>query len=292
MFLLSACGGGGGGGSAIPKTGPTANPQSSGTPTAPPTGATPTPSPSGSGHPSPTPTAPPTGPTPTPTPTGIGFQKIQHIIVVMQENRSVDNLFNGFPGANTQNYGTDIHGNKIMLKSESLVSADMGHSHYDFLTDCNYPSQVPTIWQTASCQMNNFPYDGSSSPDGSNAFFYVNPQYTQPYWQMAQTFTFGDNMFERNTGPSFPSHQYMIAAQSADADENPNGADDTGKWGCAGNSSVAQLSSVNIFQDAGTTHPAFPIILSPTASTTPESAGNTTPRPTVRRAIFGQRSRR
>jgi len=48
-----------------------------------------------------------------------------------------------------------------------------------------------------------------------------------PYWTLAKTFTFGDRMFQSNTGPSFPAHQYMIAGQSADADENPDGT-----WGC------------------------------------------------------------
>ena len=30
---------------------------------------------------------------------------IQHIVVIMQENRSFDNLFNGFPGADTAQSG-------------------------------------------------------------------------------------------------------------------------------------------------------------------------------------------
>jgi phospholipase C len=31
--------------------------------------------------------------------------KIQHVIIVIQENRSVDNLFQGLPGADTRSYG-------------------------------------------------------------------------------------------------------------------------------------------------------------------------------------------
>ena len=33
-----------------------------------------------------------------------GNGKIQHIVIVMQENRSFDNLFHGYPGANTVGY--------------------------------------------------------------------------------------------------------------------------------------------------------------------------------------------
>ena len=41
--------------------------------------------------------------------------KIQHVIVVIQENRSFDNLFQGFSGADTRSYGYDSHGKKITL---------------------------------------------------------------------------------------------------------------------------------------------------------------------------------
>jgi phospholipase C len=58
---------------------------------------------------------------------------------------------------------------------------------------------------------------------------------------MAETYTFGDRMFQSNQGPSFPAHQYILSgssAQTAQADslyaaENPDGAEDTGSTsGC------------------------------------------------------------
>src|SRR5579863_6709327 len=41
--------------------------------------------------------------------------KIQHIVIIVQENRSFNNLLYGFPGATTQSYGYDTNGNKINL---------------------------------------------------------------------------------------------------------------------------------------------------------------------------------
>src|SRR5579863_8439922 len=41
--------------------------------------------------------------------------KIKHIIIIFQENRTTDNLFNGYPGANTQSWGLDQNGNHIPL---------------------------------------------------------------------------------------------------------------------------------------------------------------------------------
>ena len=39
-----------------------------------------------------------------PRPSGLP-SNIQHVVIIVQENRSVDNLFHGLPGADTANYG-------------------------------------------------------------------------------------------------------------------------------------------------------------------------------------------
>lgn len=48
-------------------------------------------------------------------PSSRGIDKIQHVVIIIQENRSLDNLFQGFPGARTQSYGYDSSGEKIKL---------------------------------------------------------------------------------------------------------------------------------------------------------------------------------
>lgn len=59
---------------------------------------------------------------------------------------------------------------------------------------------------------------------------YVNPSDVQPYFQMAEQYTFGDRMFQTNQGPSFPAYQFIISGTSAPtatsnlfAAENPLG---------------------------------------------------------------------
>ena len=39
--------------------------------------------------------------------------KIQHVVVIIQENRTVDNLFQGFPGARTSRFGFDKKGQRL-----------------------------------------------------------------------------------------------------------------------------------------------------------------------------------
>src|ERR1700730_18472681 len=46
--------------------------------------------------------------------------KIQHVVIIMQENRSFNNLFYGFRGAKTVRYGRDSHNHLVTLKPIGL----------------------------------------------------------------------------------------------------------------------------------------------------------------------------
>ncbi|HEY2553636.1 MAG TPA: hypothetical protein VGI15_00165, partial [Candidatus Cybelea sp.] len=57
------------------------------------------------------------------------YRQIHHVVVVVQENRSVDNLFAGFPGARTRPYGFNRLGEKITLRPVPLEAAwDFQHN--------------------------------------------------------------------------------------------------------------------------------------------------------------------
>ncbi len=56
--------------------------------------------------------------------------KIQHIVVVIQENRSFDNLFATFPGADGTRYGRMHDGTRIALRESSLsIRKDICHEY-------------------------------------------------------------------------------------------------------------------------------------------------------------------
>jgi phospholipase C len=134
---------------------------------------------------------------------------IQHVVVIMQENRSFDNLFNGFPGADTVQRGMS-QGKVVPLMVTPLGNGpDLDHTH--------------TGWwkQWDGGKMDNFATNGP-------AYSYIDPREIAPYWTLAKEFTLGDRMFQSNTGPSFVAHQYMIAGQSGHVSENPSAT----PWGC------------------------------------------------------------
>jgi phospholipase C len=139
--------------------------------------------------------------------------KINHVVIIFQENRTADNLFHD---SVLMNRGADIatqgqtHDNQtITLTSVPLaVDYDLGHGHDQFLEQCQ--------WNGTQCMMNGADLVGcgpNCPPDP--AYQYVQASDVQPYFTMAETYTFGDRMFQTNEGPSFPAHQYILSGTSA-----------------------------------------------------------------------------
>ena len=76
-------------------------------------------------------TIPGPGPTPTPPP---AQSPIKHIVIIIQENRTVDNLFNGLPGADTVTHGLGHLGQTIQLHQVELENgSDPCHDHVCWL---------------------------------------------------------------------------------------------------------------------------------------------------------------
>ena len=144
---------------------------------------------------------------------------IKHIVIIIQENRTVDNLFNGFPGADTVSTGMTHTGAKVALASMSLSNeVDVCHSH-------------PCWYKTYDGgKLDGFDLIGPRSRPSTYPYAYITQSETKPYWALAKSFTFADRMFQSNSGPSFPAHLYLIAAQSNLAAENPG--PNAGLWGC------------------------------------------------------------
>jgi phospholipase C len=177
--------------------------------------------------------APATG---TPVSSSSRFKSIQHIVVIFQENRTPDNLFHGLPNADIANSGINSLGETVPLTPITLANDyDLDHKHADFVKMYDGGKMDGADKIPAFCRK-----DATDCPGPNLQFKYVNPSEVQPYLQLAESYTFADRMFQTNQGPSFPAHQFIIAATSAPtassdlfAAENPTGGGDpTGDTGC------------------------------------------------------------
>jgi len=157
--------------------------------------------------------------------------KIQHIVIVVQENRSFNNLFHGYPHAKTAKYGYDTSGDKIKLLPVSIATSwDIDHSSGAFFDACNGTGSIPGT----DCRMNGFNLEsagcGSRCPIPHPQYAFVPKSQIKPYWAMAKQYVLADEMYASNfDASSFISHQYIIAGQAESAVDYPYGA-----WGCPG----------------------------------------------------------
>jgi phospholipase C len=140
--------------------------------------------------------------------------KFQHVVIIFQENRTPDNLFQDpvliKAGADIASSGVNSSGRTIQLTPVPLgINYDLSHAHSAFVAmynrgKMNGADQIPVDLRSAYTQPSSDPH-----------FHYVEPSDVQPYFDMAEQYSFGDRMFQTNQGPSYPAHQFIISGTSA-----------------------------------------------------------------------------
>lgn len=140
---------------------------------------------------------------------------IQHIVFIVQENRSPDNLFQDpvliSRGADIAQSGLNSQGQTVPLAEIDLATNfDPQHSHPAFETEYDGGKMDGADLVQIICATG-----ATNCPPPDAAYGYVNPAEVAPYFQLAEQYTFGDRMFQTNEGPSFPAHQFLLSGTSA-----------------------------------------------------------------------------
>jgi phospholipase C len=158
---------------------------------------------------------------------------IKHIVFFVKENRTFDNYFGTYPGANGATTASLPSGQVVALQHEKDQVPDIDHSSQGAFSafDNGKMDSFNLLHST-----------GAPHPTGA----YENNSLTQfqqsdipNYWLYAQNYVLGDAMFSSLMGPSLPNHLYTIAAQSGGVINNPvtdKNIGTVGKssvgWGC------------------------------------------------------------
>jgi phospholipase C len=148
------------------------------------------------------------------TTTGLS-PKIQHVVIIFQENRTPDNLFHDpvlmARGADIATSGINSSGQTIPLAPTSLgVNYDLNHAHSGFVAMYDGGKMDGADKVNIACSKG-----AANCPPPNAQFRYVQASDANPYFQLAEQYTFGDRMFQTNQGPSFPAHQFIISGTSA-----------------------------------------------------------------------------
>jgi len=155
-----------------------------------------------------------------------GAGKIKHIVYIVQENRSFDNMFQGYPGADTVSSGKNSQGQRIKLQPWSLAHQYViDHSDDAMFAACNGTGKIPGT----DCRMDGFDNESGYGGPPNREYVYVPHSESKPYFDMAREWVLADRMFQSQLDESFTAHQYIIAAQADWTVNLP-----TSYWGCQG----------------------------------------------------------
>jgi phospholipase C len=131
---------------------------------------------------------------------------IKHVVFLIKENRTFDNLFGTFPGAN---------GVSVGMRDGRPIPLMHG-------TDGRLPGDLPHCYQCALAAWNHGKMDGFWQGEHPQwAYSQLSKDQLPNYWHWASDNVLLDNFFASAQGPSFPNHLYSIAAQSGGAVDNP-----------------------------------------------------------------------
>jgi phospholipase C len=157
-----------------------------------------------------------------------GIHRIQHVIVIMQENRSFDHYFGTFPGAD----GLPASGGKFSVCINDPKTGVCVYPYHE-AADKNYGgphSASDATTDIGGGQMNGFILDaehgraGCAATDNpacggnggtTDVMGYHDAREIPNYWNYAQDFVLQDHLFEPNASWSLPQHLFMVSEWSA-----------------------------------------------------------------------------
>jgi phospholipase C len=179
------------------------------------------------------------GPTAPSTPVPTGLEKLDHLIFIIQENRSFDHYFGTFPGAD--GFPTDAQGHIDVCVPNPYLGRCSRPYHTSSMHQWGGPhDDIASHISIDGGRMDGFIRAMSSKgthcwldPTPPSCAPYVGPQ-GQPdvvsyldhrdipnYWDYAKHYVLQDHMFAPSDSWSLPSHLFLVSAWSALC-SNPN----------------------------------------------------------------------
>jgi phospholipase C len=163
----------------------------------------------------------------TPSPAESGIHKIKHIVVIMQENRSFDEYFGMFPGAD----GLPRANGQFTVCVPDPINGGCVKPYHD---PANKNGGGPHFAANAKADIDNGLMDGfiaqnekairgCAAPQDpacaesqvDDVMGYKDARDIPNYWSYAEHFALQDHLFESNASWSLPEHLYLVSEWSA-----------------------------------------------------------------------------
>jgi phospholipase C len=141
--------------------------------------------------------------------------QLQHVIIIMQENRSFDSYFGTYPGAN----GIPMKNGHPNDCNPDPVTHQCVYSYHDHSeTTYGGPHDTPNVIRDIDGgKMDGFVRSArlGRSISGREAMAYHDAREIPDYWAFAHDYVLQDAMFSSTTEWSLPAHLYLVSNWSA-----------------------------------------------------------------------------
>ncbi|HWX95319.1 MAG TPA: alkaline phosphatase family protein [Solirubrobacteraceae bacterium] len=157
-----------------------------------------------------------------------GIHNIQHVVVLMQENRSFDTYFGTYPGANGIPPGVCVPDpvNKTCVRPfHNPANKNFGGPHGAEAATADIDGGkmdgfVATAEGGAKCSSNEPTCSPCSGTAGAciDVMGYHDAREIPNYWTYAQNYVLQDNMYASGAAWSLPEHLFMVSGWSANCE--------------------------------------------------------------------------
>ena len=134
---------------------------------------------------------------------------IKHIVVLIQENRTFNNLFAQFPGATGTTTGLERIKKGRKWKQKKIALAQVPLEDKKNLNHL-YVSYLTAYDKGKMDGFNRIIFQSTGKPENALPYQYVRQSDVQPYWDMATQYGLANAMFSTQGSGSFTAHQDLI----------------------------------------------------------------------------------
>lgn len=166
------------------------------------------------------------------------YGAISHIFIIIQENRSLNDIFAGLsiPGANTTLTGEEETASgeqQVPLVPEPMnTQSDIDHCYFDAAAAINQTGSQKPMDGFNNETLGGCP-GSKSAKERPYAYLQQSPG-VQPYWDLSHNWVLAANYYPTELGPSFVAHLNLIAGTT---EIKPGAAvadfPESGAWGCS-----------------------------------------------------------
>jgi phospholipase C len=138
---------------------------------------------------------------------------IEHVVIMIQENRTFNDFFATFPGADGTTTGRVVPNPQCTPPITSKETINLPEVPLVVPSDMNHTFKTGYSVAYDRGKMDAYDlikYGGTGPPECTYPYQYTEPEQIMPYWYMAEQYALAEHMFTVQGSDSFTAHQDLI----------------------------------------------------------------------------------